>query len=129
MYKTGVLNSDISKVLSDLGHTDKIMIVDCGLPVPEHIPKIDLALAFGKPSFLDVFNVVSEHMVIEQLTVATEIEDYNNQLFEVLKNENLNIDSVSHEELKVLSKDVKAIIRTGEATPYANVILTSGVLF
>ncbi|RIP33430.1 D-ribose pyranase [Staphylococcus gallinarum] len=129
MYKTGVLNSDISKVLSDLGHTDKIMIADCGLPVPEHIPKIDLALAFGKPSFLDVFNVVSEHMVIEQLTVATEIEDYNNQLFEVLKNENLNIDSVSHEELKVLSKDVKAIIRTGEATPYANVILTSGVLF
>lgn len=129
MYKTGVLNSNISKVLSDLGHTDKIMIADCGLPVPEHIPKIDLALAFGKPSFLDVFNVVSEHMVIEQLTVATEIEDYNNQLFEVLKNENLNIDSVSHEELKVLSKDVKAIIRTGEATPYANVILTSGVLF
>ncbi|MCD8843108.1 D-ribose pyranase [Staphylococcus gallinarum] len=129
MYKTGVLNSEISKVLSDLGHTDKIIIADCGLPVPQHVHKIDLALTLGHPSFLDVFNLVSEHMKIERMTVATEIENDNNQLFEDLKATNLAIESVSHEELKMLSHDVKAIIRTGEATPYANVILTSGVIF
>lgn len=129
MYKTGVLNSEISKVLSDLGHTDKIIIADCGLPVPQHVHKIDLALTLGQPSFLDVFNIVSEHMKIERMTVATEIENDNNQLFEDLKATNLTIESVSHEELKMLSHDVKAIIRTGEATPYANVILTSGVIF
>lgn len=70
-----------------------------------------------------------EDMKIERMTVATEIENDNNQLFEDLKATNLTIESVSHEELKMLSHDVKAIIRTGEATPYANVILTSGVIF
>lgn len=50
MYKTGILNSDISKVLSDLGHTDQIVIGDCGLPVPKDVKKIDLALTLG-PKF------------------------------------------------------------------------------
>ena len=58
------------------------------------------------------FNIVSEHMKIERMTVATEIENDNNQLFEDLKATNLAIESVSHEELKMLSHDVKAIIRT-----------------
>ncbi len=54
MYKTGTLNSEISKVLSDLGHTDTIVIADCGLPVPKGVQKIDLAVRQGLPSFIDV---------------------------------------------------------------------------
>ena len=42
MKKNGILNSEISKVLSDLGHTDFICIGDCGLPVPDNVKKIDL---------------------------------------------------------------------------------------
>ncbi|RIO54087.1 D-ribose pyranase, partial [Mammaliicoccus sciuri] len=67
MYKTGILNSEISKLLSDLGHTDQIIIADCGLPVPQGVKKIDLALDFGKPSFLEVFHIIKNHMVIEQV--------------------------------------------------------------
>lgn len=129
MYKTGVLNSEVSKILSDLGHTDKIIIADCGLPIPEHVKKIDIALTLGQPSFLDVFNVIQQHMVIETMTVAHEIENDNEILLDKLKATNIAIETVSHERLKVLSNDVKAVIRTGEATPYANVILTSGVIF
>ncbi|MCG7339526.1 D-ribose pyranase [Staphylococcus sp. ACRSN] len=129
MYKTGVLNSEVSKILSDLGHTDKIIIADCGLPIPEYVKKIDIALTLGQPSFLDVFNVIQQHMVIETMTVAHEIENDNEILLDKLKATNIAIETVSHERLKVLSNDVKAVIRTGEATPYANVILTSGVIF
>lgn len=129
MYKTGVLNSEVSKILSDLGHTDKIIIADCGLPIPEHVKKIDIALTLGQPSFLDVFNVIQQHMVIETMTVAHEIENDNEILLDKLKATNIAIETVSHERLKVLSNDVKAVIRTGEATPYANVILTRGVIF
>lgn len=129
MYKTGVLNSEVSKILSDLGHTDKIIIADCGLPIPEHVKKIDIALTLGQPSFLDVFNVIQQHMVIETMTVAHEIENDNEILLDKLKATNIAIETVSHERLKVLSNDVKVVIRTGEATPYANVILTSGVIF
>jgi hypothetical protein len=35
------------------------MIADCGLPIPNGVKKIDLALDFGKPSFLDVFHIKS----------------------------------------------------------------------
>lgn len=129
MYKTGILNSDISKLLSDLGHTDEIMIADCGLPIPEGVKKIDLALAFGKPSFLEVFYLVTSHMAIEKMTLANEMKTDNASLYHVLKAENIDITTESHELLKQHSKHVKAIIRTGEAKPYANVILASDVLF
>ncbi|NWK83776.1 D-ribose pyranase [Staphylococcus sp. GSSP0090] len=129
MYKTGILNSEISKLLSDLGHTDEIMIADCGLPIPEGVKKIDLALAFGKPSFLEVFHLVTWHMAIEKMTLASEMKTDNASLYHVLKAENIDITTESHELLKQHSKHVKAIIRTGEAKPYANVILASDVLF
>ncbi|CRV20111.1 D-ribose pyranase [Staphylococcus saprophyticus] len=129
MYKTGILNSDISKLLSDLGHTDEIMIADCGLPIPNGVKKIDLALDFGKPSFLDVFHIVKSHMTIEKMTLASEMKTENESLYNVLKEEEIKFTTESHELLKQHSKHVKAIIRTGEAKPYANVILASDVLF
>lgn len=129
MYKTGILNSEISKLLSDLGHTDQIIIADCGLPVPQGVKKIDLALEFGKPSFLEVFHLIKNHMVIEQVTIANEMIKQNDDLYIQLVSENIDISTVSHEQLKVDSEKVKAIIRTGEAKPFANAILKSGVLF
>lgn len=129
MYKTGILNSEISKLLSDLGHTDQIIIADCGLPVPQGVKKIDLALEFGKPSFLEVFHLIKNHMVIEQITIANEMIKQNDELYIQLMSEHIDIITVSHEQLKADSGKVKAIIRTGEAKPFANVILKSGVLF
>ena len=129
MYKTGILNSEISKLLSDLGHTDQIIIADCGLPVPQGVKKIDLALEFGKPSFLEVFRLIKNHMVIEQVTIANEMIKQNDELYIQLMAENVDINTKSHEQLKVDSTQVKAVIRTGEAKPYANAILKSGVLF
>lgn len=129
MYKTGILNSEVSKLLSDLGHTDQIIIADCGLPVPEGVKKIDLALEFEKPSFIEVFNLIKKHMEIEQMTLAEEMITQNTTLYHTLSAENIEIQTTSHEQFKVQSKTVKAIIRTGEAKPFANVVLTSGVLF
>lgn len=129
MYKTGILNSEISKLLSDLGHTDQIVIADCGLPVPQGVKKIDLALELGKPSFLEVFNVIKAHMNIENMIVAEEMKTENHVLFKQLCTANIDIATQTHEQFKAQSKYSKAVIRTGEAKPYANVILTSGVLF
>jgi D-ribose pyranase len=41
----------------------------------------------------------------------------------------MDIQEVSHEEFKRLTNNVKAVIRTGEVTPYANCILQAGVIF
>ncbi|WP_419954557.1 D-ribose pyranase [Neobacillus niacini] len=131
MKRYGILNSDISKVLSDLGHTDYIVIADAGLPIPEGIKKIDLAIKPGMPLFIDVVNAIEEDMVIEKVTMATEIEEGNPKHAAYLKGKfaDKEIEHVSHEEFKQLTKQAKAVIRTGEITPYANCILQSGVFF
>lgn len=129
MKKNGILNSDISKVLADLGHTDQIVIGDCGLPVPDHVLKIDLALKLGTPSFEEVFNELLKDMAVEKAILASEIKEENQNLNQKINEAIEDIDYVSHEEFKERTNNAKAIIRTGEATPYANVILQSNVIF
>jgi D-ribose pyranase len=131
MKRYGILNSDISKVLSDLGHTDFIVIADAGLPIAEGVKKIDLAIKPGMPSFIDVVNAIEEDMVIEKVTIASEIEVVNPIHANYLKDKfaDKEFEKVSHEEFKQLTKRAKAVIRTGEITPYANCILQSGVFF
>lgn len=135
MKKHGILNSDISEVLSNMGHTDLIAIGDCGLPIPDGIRRIDLALSFGHPGFMEVLKVVSEDMKIERLILAEEIKDKNHEmLLEIEKlfadqQEGPEIVFISHSDLKDRTKSCKAVIRTGEITPYANIILQSGCIF
>jgi D-ribose pyranase len=131
MKKHGILNSHIAKVLADLGHTDMIAIADIGLPIPQHVEKIDLALSIGVPSFEDVVKVVLEDMVIEKVILAKELADQNIPVSQFMLQQcnEIEMSEVTHEEFKQLTQEVKVIIRTGEATPYANCILQSGVNF
>ncbi|MBY0219810.1 D-ribose pyranase [Paenibacillus illinoisensis] len=132
MKRNGILNSHISKILSDLGHTDMIAIADAGLPVPEGVLKIDVALKLGTPSFQEVVELIADDMVIERVIVAQEIKEGNPGALKFVTDKfgNDAIDaSISHEQFKALTRQVKAVVRTGEATPYANCILQAGVHF
>ena len=82
MKKKGILNSDISAVLSYMGHTDRICIGDCGLPVPEGPERIDLAVKFGLPSFMEVLKAVGDDMKIEKVVLAEEIKEKSQDLLE-----------------------------------------------
>lgn len=127
-----MLNSEIAKVLDDLGHTDTLVIGDLGLPVPPGVKKIDVALEIGKPSFIDLLTLLMEEMEVEKITLATEIKEQNpSQLVAIneIIGEQSDVVFTSHEEFKKQCITAKAIIRTGEATPYSNVILQSGVIF
>lgn len=135
MKKSGILNSEISRVLSYMGHTDTLGIGDCGLPVPEETERIDLALEKGCPGFMQVLKAVSKDMKIEKVLLAEKIKERNPKILTEIQvlfqeqPEGFKIEFVSHEELKRRTKFCKAVIRTGEATPYANIILQSGCLF
>jgi len=132
MKKHGILNSEISKVLSDLGHTDQIVIADAGLPVPEGVQKIDLALAANMPTIADTLKVVLNDMAVEKVFLAEEITTKNRKLeqeiFDLI-DEDITYNYVSHEEFKNLTKGTTAVIRTGEFTPFANIILQSKTIF
>ena len=131
MKKNGILNSEISKVLSDLGHTDYICIGDCGLPVPDGVKKIDIALKISVPSFIDVLKLVSDDMYVEKIILAEEIKTKNPNQLSNIKNiySNVETEFVPHDKFKEKLKNAKAVIRTGEATPYSNIILISKVCF
>ena len=131
MKKNGILNSEISKLLSDLGHTDQIAIADAGLPVPDGVKKIDLALKLGTPSFIEVLEEVLKDMAVEKVILAEEIKvDNESQLDAIHQLVDTNeVEFVSHEAFKKQSGQSKAIIRTGEATPFSNIILQSNVIF
>lgn len=131
MKKSGMLNSEITKVLTDLGHTDQICIADAGLPVPNGVKKIDLALERGLPSFIDVLRLLLDDMWIEKVYLAKEIKLDNPEIYQqILKM--ISADMImwtDHAHFKDMTKQSKAVIRTGEMTPYANIILQSNVHF
>ena len=133
MKKNGILNSDISRVLSYMGHTDWIAIGDCGLPIPDEVERIDLALTFGEPGFMRTLEVVADDMKVEKIILAEEIKEQNpevlSQINDYFDGQSIEVEFVTHVELKAKTHDCKAVIRTGETTPYANIILQSGCIF
>jgi len=131
MKKTKLINSEISYIISKMGHTDGLTIGDCGLPIPENVSRIDLALKYGVPTFLETLDTILEELCVEEIIIASEIKEKNEIIYkEILKRfENIKINEVSHEEFKNLTKESKAVVRSGECSPYANIILKSGVVF
>lgn len=125
-----MLNSEIAAVLARLGHTDTIVIADCGLPIPDGVKRIDISLTIGTPGFLETLKAVVEDMETEEITLAEELQENRTYLQQI---EDLVPEAkqqkVPHETFKELTKNAKAVIRTGETTPYANIILHAGVIF
>lgn len=131
MKRDGILNEHINLIISRLGHTDLLAISDCGLPIPDGVLRIDISLVKGIPSFKEVVKAVSNELVVERAFIAQEMRERNAACYDSLLGllPGIEIVELPHEELKRMLPKVKAVIRTGEAAPYANVILESGVSF
>jgi len=131
MKKTGILNQPISAVIPSLGHTDRLVICDAGLPIPDGVARIDLALKEGLPSFLQTVEVVLTEMQVQRAIIASEIVEKSPEIEKGLRAllGDIPIDTIPHEQFKQETKTAKAIIRTGEFSPFANVILEAGVVF
>jgi D-ribose pyranase len=139
MKKGILINSEISYIISKLGHGDSIVIGDSGLPIPDCAKRIDLAVKKGIPAFLDVLDAVLSEQRVEEVILAREMKQVSPQIYSSIlsrletaeQEEGIKIQfsEVSHEEFKALTNHSKAVIRTGEYTSYANIILKSGVVF
>jgi D-ribose pyranase len=131
MKKDGILNENLLRLIGSLGHTDQFTISDVGLPIPKNVEKIDLAITKGKLAFLDVLKPILEEVVIEKIILAKELKIKSPEMYSaILKlTGNIVIEEVIHEDFKILTANSKAVVRTGECTPYTNIILQSGVNF
>ena len=139
MKKTGLLNVAISSAVAQLGHGNSLCISDAGLPVAKGVAMIDLAVSSGVPSFIDVLNATISEMYVERVVIAAELEESQPQIYaklqdvirglEASQNNSIKLETIPHVEFKTKTQDCLAVVRTGECTPFANVILYAGVPF
>lgn len=131
MKRSGILNAQLAACIAALGHKDEFMVGDAGMPIPKGVPVVDLAVTGGVPTFRQVMDALLQETVVEGCTLAEEIKEKNPALLAYMqeKLDGCTCEFVPHTELKKRSADVKFAIRTGEFTPYPNVILRAGVAF
>jgi D-ribose pyranase len=131
LKRAGILNRDISEVVASMGHLDTLMICDAGLPIPQNVRRIDLAIKPGLPGLIETTEAIANELKIDRILIAEEAAKMSPGIVEELKGifTGIEFEFIPHIKLKELSQYTRAIVRTGEFTPYANVILVSGVVF
>lgn len=134
MKKTEMLNSNVSKAIATIGHFDLLTINDAGMPIPNDDRRIDLAVTKELPLFIDVLKTVLAEMKIQKIYLAEEIKTQNTQQLKQIKaliEDDVEIEFIPHSTMKeYLSHPLnKGNIRTGEITPFSNIILESNVTF
>ena len=108
---------------------------DLETTTPQSVKRIDLAVEAGLPGFINVLDPVLSEMQVEEIILAEEIKEKNMPMYEAIMKSfkeagmNPKVVFVPHEEFKKITHNSEAIVRTGECSPYANVILKSGVVF
>ncbi len=129
MKEIGLLNREISDVISGLGHMDEMIVCDAGFPIPLGVRTVDLALAVNQPMVMDVLKVLLQDFSVEKIVLADETKAHSPSTFAKivdLFSSGVEVETEPHTSFKQRSKDVKAIIRTGDFTAYSNVLLVSG---
>jgi len=131
LKKSTLLNSDLSYIIATLGHTEMLVIADAGLPIPSSTKRVDLALVRGVPDAVETLSAVLSEMQVERVILAEETQEINPDFEKSVRDllPDVPVDFVPHDELKRLSANSRAVVRTGECKSYANVILVSGVAF
>ena len=131
MKKQGILHPELSRAIASLGHMDTLVIADAGLPIPTGPMRIDLALTEGVPGFLETLRAVLDEMQVEGAIIAEEMAQRSPALRKLVLEllAGVPMEEIPHAEFKQRTETARAIVRTGEFTPYANIILMAGVVF
>lgn len=132
MLKVGILHPQLARVLAELRHKDMLVIGDAGLPIPKGVERIDLGWKPGSPGYLEVLEEITKYLIVESAMFAEEALSVSPEFHEKAKNileKDVPISYVPHTELKEITEKSKAIILTGEFTPYTNIIITCGCAY
>ena len=72
--KGKLLHPEVAKIIASIGHKQFITLADAGLPIPENLARVDLAITQGVPSFMTVLETVTSEMQVEKIILAEEIK-------------------------------------------------------
>lgn len=127
MKKGGIINQELMSVLTGLGHGDTFTICDAGFPIPADAKKIDMALTPGVPTTIQVLKAVLNEVIVEEMAVAEEIQDFSPELLAEYNSIFVEQPKLmpQYTKFSLMAQKSKFFIRTGDLTPYANILLTS----
>ena len=129
MKELGTINRGISRLISEQGHGDLLMVCDAGFAIPKGIEVVDISLKENQPTVLETLKVLEKFFSVEKMIIADQTREINPSLYRnvsTLFGANIEVEIVDHSELKKMAESVKGIIRTADFTAYGNVILVSG---
>jgi D-ribose pyranase len=129
MRQSGIINAQLASALARLRHTDLFVVSDSGFPAASGVEVIDLAVIYGLPNFAPVLEAILAEIVVEKATMATETESYNPAQAQLIRSHFSDVAQMGHTELKALAASAKFVVRTGDDTPYSNVVLQAGVAY
>lgn len=131
MKKHGFLSAPVAEIIATMGHTDRLIVCDAGFPVPPGVRRIDLAVTGNLPSFPDVLRVLLGDLAVERFILAGETEQVSPARYAEIRDllPGVPHETVPHSEFKVLAREARAAIRTGDFVPYSNILLVSGVIY
>lgn len=129
MKGRGIIHPQLLRVLAEMGHTDTLVVADAGLPIPPEVERIDLGLTRGVPGFVETVAAIAGELTVESVVMAEEARHVSPHVVKAVMElfPSVPVRFVPHLELKAMTRSARAVVRTGEFTPYANVILQSGV--
>lgn len=128
MLKTGILNPGLNHLLSRIRHTNTVVIADRGFPFWPMIETIDIALVDNIPTVLDVLFAIRTNFVIGRVSMAEEFNKHNTAETQARFREaidGLTLDFEPHVTFKKRVPNAIGLIRTGDTTQYANMIIES----
>jgi D-ribose pyranase len=127
MKSTGIINGRLSELLAGLRHTQAFVVTDSGFPLPARVEVVDLAVVYGVPRLSDVLDAILAEVVVQDCVIAVETAVHNPGQSTYLASVLPRAEAVSHADLKRLAaEEARFAIRTGECTPYSNVLMRAG---
>ncbi len=127
MKKSGIINPELIKSLTELGHFDSFVICDMGFPIPKHAQRIDLSLLPGYPKLIPVLKACLGEVVVQEMVMLDGVETANEELYkevtELVHNQEMRY--VNLTEFRKMADDAKFFVRTGEDAPCSNIYLVS----
>ena len=128
MLKTGILNTQINALLSRVRHTNTLVIADRGFPFWPMIETVDISVVDDLPTVLQVLKAIRLNFQIGKAWMAQEFLKANNPKTRAAFTGALQGIKLIHEphiEFKKRVPHAIGLIRTGDTTQYANMILES----
>jgi D-ribose pyranase len=128
MIQSGILNPAVLSLIARIRHTNTLVISDWAFPYWPQIETVDISLTMGIPTVLDVLDLLQQNFKIGRIWQAEEFVACNSAdtVDRFAKSfGKIPLTREPHVDFKKRVPHAIGLIRTGDPTPYGNIILES----